>query len=155
MSLPDVQPGWKLKLLYDGLCPVCAWEMRQLARRDRDGRLAFEDIAADGFDPAAYGATIDDLVHVMHAVTPDGRLLRGPEVFIAAYRLVGLRWLAAALSFRPTRPLVNLGYRIFARIRPRLSSFDPRPAGCGTDRCDLRGGGATGPGTPPARREAA
>lgn len=136
MEIRVEEPRWKLKLLYDGLCPVCAWEMRQLARRDHAGLLAFEDITAAGFQPARYERTMDSLVRAMHAVTPDGRLLRGPDVFIAAYRLVGLRWLAALLSFRPTRPLVNLGYRIFARVRPRLSSFDPRPA-CESDRCGL------------------
>lgn len=129
-------PAWRLKLLFDGLCPVCAWEMRLLRRRDRAGVLAFEDIAAPGFDPSRYGLTLPALVGAMHGITSDGRVLRGPDVFIEAYRLVGKRWLAAILAFGPTRPLVNLGYRVFARVRPRFSSFDPSKA-CAGERCKL------------------
>jgi predicted DCC family thiol-disulfide oxidoreductase YuxK len=126
--------GWQLKLFFDGLCPVCSWEMRQLKRRDTSGRLAFEDIAEPAFDPSRYGLTLDQTVRAMHAVTPDGRVLRGPDAFAAAYRLVGLHWLAALISFGPTRPLVDLGYRLFAWVRPRFSRFDPPPA-CSADRC--------------------
>lgn len=110
--------------------------MRLLRRRDRNGALDFDDIAAPGFDPAKYGLTMPALVGAMHGITPDGRVLIGPDVFIEAYRLVGKRWLAGMLSFRPTRPLVNLGYRVFARYRPRLSSFDPSTA-CASDRCKV------------------
>jgi predicted DCC family thiol-disulfide oxidoreductase YuxK len=125
--------SWRLKILYDGLCPICAWEMRKLTARDPAGRLTLEDIAAPGFDPSRYGLTIDDVVGAMHGVTSDGRVLRGPDVFVEAYRLVGLRWLAAALAFRPTRPVVDLVYRAFAKLRPRWSRF--RPAACEAGRC--------------------
>ncbi len=125
--------GWKLKLLYDGLCPACAIEVRMLRRKDRNGSLTFEDIADPAFDPSKYGLTLQATVGAMHAVTPQGRVLVGPDVFIEAYRLVGMRWLAGVLSFRPIRPLVNLGYRIFAKIRPRFSKFDPKA--CSSDRC--------------------
>lgn len=38
-----------LTLLYDAACPVCALEMDHLRQRNRDGRLAFVDIAAPDF----------------------------------------------------------------------------------------------------------
>lgn len=122
-------------MLYDGLCPVCALEVRLLRRRNALGRLAFEDIAAPEFDPAQYGLTIDDVVGSMHAVRRDGSILRGPDVFLEAYRHVGLRWLAALLGNRLTRPLVNVGYRVFAAVRPRFSRFDP--ASCPAGRCKI------------------
>lgn len=127
--------SWKLKLLHDGLCPMCALEINWLRRRNKDGALAFEDIAAADFDPSVYGLTIDQLVGSMHAQRADGTIFRGPDVFIEAYRLVGLRWLAAVVGFRPIRPLVNLGYKIFAAVRPRFSKFDP--AKCEGGRCKL------------------
>lgn len=125
---------WRLKLLFDGLCPACAWEMRVLRRADRTGALAFEDIADPAFDPGKYGLTLPQVVGAMHAIRSDGSVMSGPDVFIEAYRLVGKRWLAAILAFPPTRPIVNLAYRAFARVRPRFSSFDPSRAPC-ADRC--------------------
>jgi len=129
------QQDWQLKLLFDGLCPVCAWEMRLLKRRDRAGVLRFEDIADPAFDPHQYGLTLDDVVGAMHAVRPDGSVMQGVEVFAVAYRLIGATWKAAVLECKPLRPLLNLGYRLFARIRPRLSSFEPCTAG----RCRVGG----------------
>ncbi|MCS7033679.1 MAG: DUF393 domain-containing protein [Phycisphaerae bacterium] len=134
--------GWKLKLLYDGLCPICAGEINFLRRRNRRGELAFEDITAPGFDPGRYGLTLEQAVGFMHAVTPDGRVLRGLEVFVAAYRLAGLSWLAAILGFRPIQPVMNLAYRLFAAVRPRFSRSQPkdaaRPPCRDQDRCRVQ-----------------
>lgn len=128
-------PPAELTILFDGLCPACAWEMKHLRRRDRVGAIAFVDIAAADFDPSKFGITMDQAIGAMHAVRADGKLLIGPEAFIAAYRLVGLNWLAAILSFAPLRPFVNLGYRIFAKYRPRFSKLDV--SNCAGGRCRI------------------
>lgn len=127
--------NWELKMLFDGLCPACAWEMKVLRRRDRAGKLVFEDIASDSFDPAPYGLTMSQVVGSMHAVRRDGTILRGVDAFVIAYRLIGWNWLARVLEFGPTRPLVDFGYRVFARFRPRFSGFDSSKCG---DRCKVR-----------------
>jgi predicted DCC family thiol-disulfide oxidoreductase YuxK len=36
---------WPLTLLYDGACPICMLEMRNLMARNTLNRLAFIDIA--------------------------------------------------------------------------------------------------------------
>ena len=41
---------WDFKLLYDGECPLCMREVRWLQKKNRKGRLAFEDVSAPGFD---------------------------------------------------------------------------------------------------------
>ena len=58
-----------LTLLYDGKCPICAWEKRNLMRKDKLGRLGFIDVHAPGFDPSMYGVTHADLM---------GRYMRSP-----------------------------------------------------------------------------
>lgn len=144
--MSDTSPtsaGAKLTLLYDGLCPMCKVEMSILRRRDRKDRLAFVDIAAPDFDPAAFGLTIEQLIGSMHARTPDGTIIRGPDVFIAAYRAVGWNALAAFLAFKPTRPIVDLAYGVFAWVRPKFSGFDPKV--CENGRC-----GITSPDRPAA-----
>ena len=44
-------------LLFDSECPFCKLEVEWLQRRDRNGLLRAIDIAAPGFDAAAYGLT--------------------------------------------------------------------------------------------------
>jgi hypothetical protein len=66
---------WRFKLLYDGECPLCRREARFLARRNRHGWLAFEDIAVPGFDPKVYHTTREELMGVIHGVFPDGRII--------------------------------------------------------------------------------
>jgi predicted DCC family thiol-disulfide oxidoreductase YuxK len=134
--MPDTT--WELRMLYDSLCPMCRWEVAQLRKRDVSGRLQFEDITSPDFDPSRYGLTMRDVVGTMHAVLPDGTVLRGVEVFSGAYRAVGLSRLATLIEFRPLRPLVKLVYRLFATIRPRLSAFEPGMAAgdsCETGTC--------------------
>lgn len=120
-------------MLYDSLCPVCAWEIGALLARNRRGLLAVEDIAATDFDPARYGLTLGQVIGSMHAVTRDGQVLRGLDAFSAAYRVTGLTWLAKLIDHRLVRPAAALGYRLFARVRPYLSRF--RPGRCTSGRC--------------------
>jgi len=126
--------GAAVTMLYDGLCPLCSHEVRMLKRHDRRGLVRFEDIAAPGFDPARYGLSFADVIGQMHGVLSDGTVVRGVDVFVHVYRAVGWTMLAKALAFRPTRPIVDLAYKCFARVRPYLSRFD-RHAACAGDRC--------------------
>lgn len=123
-------PPPALTLFFDGACPLCSREAAFLRRLDKHRRLAFIDIAAADFDPSPWGLDLDRLMARMHAIDADGRLIEGMEVFRRAYRLVGLGWLLAWTGWPGLRSLADLGYRAFAKVRPRLSS-----APC-TDRCD-------------------
>ncbi|MFO0873530.1 MAG: DUF393 domain-containing protein [Phycisphaerales bacterium] len=134
-SAPDIT------LLFDGLCPVCAREIALLRRLDgrrrrladsaeSNCRLAFVDITDPSFDPARHGLTMPQVIGAMHGILPDGSVVVGVEVFRRAYRAVGLGWLLAWTNWPLLRPLANAGYRLFARVRPRLSRFT-----CEGDRC--------------------
>lgn len=123
--------GWRFKLLYDGACPLCRREARFLQKRDRRGRLAFEDIAAPGFDPAVYHTTREALMGVIHGVFPDGRIVCRMEVFREAYRAVGLGWLLAPTGWPGLRRLADWGYELFARHRTAIGGIVGR-------RCESR-----------------
>ncbi len=126
-------PAWRIKMLYDGHCPLCSREVALLRRRNRAGLIAFEDIADPAFDPTGYGLTLRELVGSMHAVRPDGSIVEGIDVFAEVYDAAGWAWLARPLRWRITRPLAQAAYRIFAAVRPRLSSF--HPTDCLTGAC--------------------
>jgi predicted DCC family thiol-disulfide oxidoreductase YuxK len=125
--------AWQIKMLFDRQCPLCSREVTMLRKRNRAGKIAFEDIAEPGFDPARYGLTMEQVVGSMHAVRPDGSIVKGVDVFAEVYDAAGWKLLARLIHWPVTRPLAKLGYRIFAAVRPRLSRFDP--SDCATGSC--------------------
>lgn len=114
-----------VEVFYDGACPLCMREIRMLQRRDRKGRIRFTDIAAPGFDASAVGLTWETLMQRIHGRVPDGTLIEGVEVFRRLYAAVGFSRLAAFSRAPGVSQALNLGYRLFAKNRLRL-----------TGRCD-------------------
>jgi len=131
--MAEGQAGWEIKVLYDGECPLCVREVRMLRRFNRRGKLALEDIAEAGFDPARYGRSFEALMGQIHGVLPDGRLITGVEVFRRAYSAVGLGFLLAPTAWAPLRPIFDWAYTWFAKNRLRLTG---RPE-CSAGRCAL------------------
>jgi len=112
---------YPLALLYDAQCPVCSLEMDHLRERCRDGRLQFVDISRPGFDAARFGLTFEAVDAEIHGIRPDGSVLKGVEVLRLAYAAAGLGWVMRPTGWAPLRPLFDIGYRVFARHRRRIS----------------------------------
>ena len=125
---------WEFKLLYDGQCPFCRREAQWLQRRDRHGRLAFEDISAPGFDASRYGVTQAEVMGVMHGIFADGRIVRKVAAFREAYRVVGLGWLLAPTGWPGLRWIADRFYEWFARNRVAIGRWFGGPA-CESGTC--------------------
>jgi len=137
--------SWKIKVLYDGDCPLCSREIRFLERRDRGrGAIRFENIAAPSFDPRVHGVELRELMARIHGVLPNGTLVEGVEVFRQAYAAVGLGWLVAPTRWPGLRRLADLAYRVFARNRLRWTG---RASACDAAQCSTP---ATRAGAPSA-----
>lgn len=122
-------------ILVDGLCPLCRREGELLLRLDKGrGRIRIEDIADPAFDPARFGTTIDAVMGHIHAVMPDGSIVKGMEVFRRAYTLVGWGWLWAPTGWPILKPLFDRFYNWFARNRYRIT-FRKNP--CESGRCAI------------------
>lgn len=126
---------WQFKLLYDGECPFCLLETRWLQRRNRNGRLVFEDISSPDFEPSRYGLTREQVMGVIHGVFPDGRIVRKVEAFRQAYRAVGLGWLLAPTGWPVLRWVCDGLYELFARYRVPFGRLFGRS--CTTGTCDV------------------
>ncbi|MEL7473128.1 MAG: DUF393 domain-containing protein [Planctomycetota bacterium] len=140
---PAVRP--ELTLFIDGLCPLCKREARAIERLDKGrGIVELVDITASDFDPSVHGRTLDDFMGAIHAKLADGRLVTGTEVFRRTYRALGWGWLWAPTGWPVLRPIFDVIYRVFAKIRPRLSGHkvgvasDVSAEACETDRCSPR-----------------
>lgn len=111
---------WPLTLYYDGDCPLCAREINLLRRRARPDQLQLVDISSGTFDAAALGLSHQAMQALLHARLADGQWVTGLDATLWSWRAAGMgRW-AAPLTWRPLRPLFELGYRLFCRLRPHL-----------------------------------
>ena len=117
-----LQPQTEVVVFYDGDCPLCMREVAMLERLDRGrGQLGLIDIAAPDFDARSYGLDQDTLMGEIHAFTPDGRLVRGMEVFRRAYGAVGLGWVLGFTRWPGVSQVADAAYRWFAKRRLSLT----------------------------------
>jgi predicted DCC family thiol-disulfide oxidoreductase YuxK len=121
--MKHTQAMYPLTLLYDGACPICRIEMDRLGERDALKRLVFVDIAAPGFDASLWGASMEDMRRLIHAVLPDGTLVSGVEVFRLAYGAIGQGLLFAPTALPLLSPLFERAYAAFARNRYAVSAL--------------------------------
>lgn len=127
---------WVVEMFHDGECPLCRREVSLLRRLDRRGRIKFTDIAAPDFDPGPLGIDRQTLNREIHARLPDGTWITGVEVFRRVYAAVGFRCLVTLSRLPVLSQALDLGYRVFARNRLRLTGRCSSAGAAGT--CDVK-----------------
>eukprot|EP00439_Symbiodinium_sp_Y106_P080283 s2120_g19.t1 len=85
---------WVINLLYDGDCPSCMKQVEFLQKRmdenpEYEGLVALTNLHAPDYDPELCGG--DGMRHI-HAVTRDGEVIAGMDVFRRIYSIVGMQW---------------------------------------------------------------
>ena len=115
--------SWQIKLLYDGQCPLCLREVNFLNRRDAGrGLVAFVDIADEDYTPEAHGGVdFETAMGRIHAVLPDGTVLKNVEVFRRVYEILGMGWIYAATKLPIIGSIVDRLYEIWADWRLTLT----------------------------------
>lgn len=100
-------------VIYNGECPVCDAGIQAL-KTDETG-TSYTDIAKIPERLAEHGLTAEDVQYRLHAVTSDGRLVRGIDA-VAETLLANKRWSwAGRLAKLPViRPLGWVAYEITA-----------------------------------------
>ena len=115
--------SWRIKLLYDGDCPLCMREVNFLRQKDQGrGLVAFTDIADEAYDPAENGGV--DFATAMgriHAVLPGGTVVNNVEVFRRVYDILGMGWIYAPTRWPILGPLVDWMYGLWADWRLALT----------------------------------
>ncbi|TNN73524.1 putative mitochondrial protein [Liparis tanakae] len=109
-----------VKVLYDGLCPICVTEIQflQFLQRNRSVKVDFVDIslpvyAAEKYKDVGYETAMEE----MHVIDEKDEVHRGIPAFAVMYRAVGLGWLGRLMMWSPVRPFMDRAYAIFARNR--------------------------------------
>jgi predicted DCC family thiol-disulfide oxidoreductase YuxK len=123
----------RLTLFYDGACPLCSREIAHYRRRAAgDPAIDFLDITDPSFDAAAHGLDPGRVHRLMHVKV--GEEVRvGLDAFLAVWDAVpGYRWLARLARLLGVHLAMNLGYHLFARVRPWLPGRRP----CASGACE-------------------
>lgn len=122
VSLPE-NPSWQIKLLYDGECPLCVREVNFLRKRDAGrGKVAFVDIADDDYTPEAHGGVdFETAMGRIHAVLPDGTIIKNVEVFRRVYEILGMGWIYALTKLPVIGWIADILYGIWADWRLALT----------------------------------
>ncbi|MBD2538684.1 DUF393 domain-containing protein [Coleofasciculus sp. FACHB-SPT36] len=116
-------PSWQIELLYDGECPLCVREVNFLRRRDAGrGLVAFVDIAGDRYTPEAHGGVdFETAMGRIHAVLPDGTVVKNVEVFRRVYEILGMGWIYAVTKLPIIGSIADMLYEIWADWRLALT----------------------------------
>ncbi|WP_346293505.1 DUF393 domain-containing protein [Sphaerothrix gracilis] len=142
-------PHWQIKLLYDGDCPLCLREVNFLQKRDAGrGLVKFVDIADEAYSPDENaGIDYETAMGRIHAVLPDGTVIKNVAVFRRVYQILGMGWIYAVTKWPIIGPIVDKLYELWAdwRLqltgRPNLQTLvaeRQRQEACDTgDRCKL------------------
>ncbi|TQD76940.1 hypothetical protein C1H46_037533 [Malus baccata] len=138
--------NWKIKMLFDGDCPLCMREVDMLRERNkRYGTIKFVDISSDDYSPEenqgldyktvmgnihailSDGTVVTD-VEVMgniHAILSDGTVVTDVEAFRKLYEQVGLGWVYAITKYEPIATIAGAVYGVWAKYRLQITGRPP------------------------------
>ncbi len=116
-------PSWKIKLLYDGECPLCVREVKFLLKRDAGrGIVNFVDIADPNYNPEANaGVDFATAMGRIHGILPDGTVIKNVEVFRRVYEELGMGWVYALTKLPAIRKIADIIYGLWADWRLQLT----------------------------------
>ena len=112
----------ELTIYYDGSCPLCRREIALYRRQHGAERLAWVDVSAAA--ALAEGLSCETAMRRFHVRESSGRLLGGGAAFARLWRaLPGWRVLGWTFALPPLSWGLELAYRLFLPLRPRLQGW--------------------------------
>ena len=119
----SAKPNWQIKLLYDGECPLCVREVNFLTQKDADrGIVKFIDIASLDYNPSENaGIDFATAMGTIHAILPDGTVIKNVEVFRQVYEVLGMGWVYAVTKIPIVGAIADWIYKVWAHWRLKLT----------------------------------
>ena len=116
----------RLKVYYDGGCPLCRSEIAHYRKLDAARRVDFVDLSSPAADTGP-DLSRETALGRFHVRGRDGELESGAAAFVRLWKeLPGWRWLATIARIPGVVWLMERAYRGFLPIRPKLAGYFPR-----------------------------
>lgn len=116
----DTNPCGELTVLFDGACPLCRREVGVYRGLTPLQPVQWQDVS-DAQLPLPAGGSRADYLARFHVRRANGEMLSGAAAFVALWAaLPGWRWLGRVGALPGVTPLLELTYRAFLRVRPRM-----------------------------------
>ncbi len=107
-----------ITVFFDSSCPVCAKEMKHLKNRKQTGVIEYATPTSQSeLEKLTTAFTYAESMKSIHALTHDGKILRGIDTLSAVYARTDLPLLAIFLQAPLFSPLFRMLYGIWAQIR--------------------------------------
>ena len=111
-----------LTVYFDGSCPLCRREIAFYRRLRGAERLQWLDVSAGA--PLGPDLSCEDAMRRFHVRDGQGRLFSGGAAFARLWQaLPGWRVLGCLCARPPLSWLLDLAYRCFLPLRPRLQGL--------------------------------
>ncbi|KAL5674772.1 hypothetical protein ACJX0J_010903, partial [Zea mays] len=109
----------RIKMLYDGDCPLCMREVNMLRERNKSyGAIKFVDISSKDYSPDDnQGLDYETVMGKIHAILSDGTVITDVEAFRKLYEEVGLDWVYAVAT------MANAIYGVWAKYRMQITGI--------------------------------
>ncbi|KAJ3688813.1 hypothetical protein LUZ61_017977 [Rhynchospora tenuis] len=119
--------SWKVKMLYDGDCPLCMREVNMLKERNKTFEaIKFVDISSKDYSPQEnQGLEYETVMGRIHAIMSDGTVVTDVEAFRKLYEAVGLGWVYAVTKYEPVASVANAIYGVWAKYRMQITGRPP------------------------------
>ncbi|KAF8769206.1 hypothetical protein HU200_006709 [Digitaria exilis] len=117
--------NWRIKMLYDGDCPLCMREVNMLRERNKSyGAIKFVDISSKDYSPDDnQGLDYETAMGRIHAILSDGTIVTDVEAFRKLYEEVGLGWIYAVTKYEPVATMANAVYGVWAKYRMQITGI--------------------------------
>ena len=132
----------RFEVFFDGGCPLCRREIEMIQRKDHSQRLILTDISRPEFDSETH--SMKTLMSEIHGRRSDGKYVKGVEVFREIYDRLGYSWLVSFSRLPLIRNVLDLGYRIFAKLRFLHAQHRMKKSNmvsgkdCGSGKCGVK-----------------
>ncbi|KAL1812463.1 hypothetical protein ACET3Z_022528 [Daucus carota] len=119
--------NWKVKMLYDGDCPLCMREVNMLQERNKSYQsIKFVDISSDDYSAQDnQGLDYETAMGRIHAILHDGTIVKDVEAFRKLYEAVGLGWVYAITKYEPIATIADSVYGVWAKYRMQITGRPP------------------------------
>jgi predicted DCC family thiol-disulfide oxidoreductase YuxK len=116
----DRDAATALTVFFDGACPLCRREIAFYRKQHGSERIHWFDLSTAPRDrPLAPGLDLGAALARMHVMHPDGTFSSGAGAFVAIWRaLPRFSVVGRIAGLAPVKFLLELGYRLFLRVRP-------------------------------------